>query len=47
MEDNPERERSQAYTPAYVAPEHLRGNRSEAIDIFSVGCMAYEVITGS
>ncbi|XP_053397107.1 uncharacterized protein LOC123551660 isoform X2 [Mercenaria mercenaria] len=46
MTDKSDMEGNEAYTPAYVAPEHLRGNRDTAIDIFSVGCMAYEIITG-
>ena len=46
MSDEVDIEGSEAYTPAYAAPEHLRGNREPPIDIFSVGCMAYEIITG-
>jgi serine/threonine protein kinase len=46
MSDQSDIEGSEAYTPAYAAPEHHRGNRGTAADIFSVGCVAYEIITG-
>jgi eukaryotic-like serine/threonine-protein kinase len=33
-------------TPAYMAPEQARGLVSPSIDLYAVGCIAYELITG-
>lgn len=34
-------------TPGYIAPEQIRGVRdSPSIDIYALGCIAYELITG-
>jgi len=41
-----DRDTRDVYTPAYAAPERLRGDRSAAVDIFSIGCVAYEIIMG-
>src|SRR5262249_28809131 len=35
-----------AGTPPYMAPEQIRGRPSAASDIFSLGAIAYEMITG-
>ena len=34
-------------TPAYIAPEQIRGVRDDPrIDIYAIGCIAYELLTG-
>jgi tetratricopeptide (TPR) repeat protein/predicted Ser/Thr protein kinase len=39
--------RDSPLTPAYAAPEQLRGESvSTATDIYSLGCLTYEVLTG-
>ena len=36
-----------AGTPAYIAPERLRGQRASPLsDIFSLGCVLYEMVSG-
>jgi hypothetical protein len=34
-------------TPAYMAPEQLRGDATAATDVFSLGVMTFELLTGS
>lgn len=46
VNEDPDKERRDVFTPAYAAPKRFHGSRDPAVDIFSVGCMAYEIITG-
>jgi serine/threonine protein kinase/tetratricopeptide (TPR) repeat protein len=40
-------QRDRPMTPAYAAPEQIRGGTiSEATDIYALGCMLYEVLSG-
>ncbi|KAH3729615.1 uncharacterized protein LOC127853091 isoform X1 [Dreissena polymorpha] len=34
------------HTQTYSAPERFRGRRGPYVDVFSIGCLAYEIITG-
>ena len=46
LSDNFQHSHSIAGTPEYMAPEAWQGNRSEQSDLWSVGVMFYEMLTG-
>ncbi|MDP1916564.1 MAG: protein kinase [Myxococcales bacterium] len=33
-------------SPAYIAPEQIRGEASQASDLYSIGCIAFAMLTG-
>lgn len=47
VDEPPAEEASIAGTPAYMAPEQWRGRPEPASDVYSLGCVMYELLTGN